>query len=72
MIDHLRQNTFGQEGMSNLETVSPLPEESKLQDKDDQLDFLEDEVSQVHETTVYNGQKFDLIGFSDYFPFGLR
>ena len=33
---------------------------------------MEDDVTQVHETTAYQGQKFDLIGFSDYFPFGLR
>ena len=26
----------------------------------------------VQETTDYQGQKFDLIGFSDYFPFGLK
>ena len=26
----------------------------------------------MHETTAYNGQKFDLIGFSEYFPFGLK
>jgi hypothetical protein len=24
------------------------------------------------ETTAYQGQKFDLIGFADYFPFGLK
>lgn len=26
----------------------------------------------VQETTDYQGEKFDLIGFSDYFPFGLK
>ena len=26
----------------------------------------------LQETTAYQGQKFDLIGFSDYFPFGLK
>ena len=43
-----------------------------MQDKEEQLEELEDEGSQVHETTAYNGQKFDLTGFSDYFPFGLK
>ena len=26
----------------------------------------------VHEATGYQGQKFDLIGFADYMPFGLK
>ena len=58
--------------MANLESASPQQEDSRLQDKEEQLEELEDEGSQVHETTAYNGQKFDLIGFSDYFPFGLK
>ena len=58
--------------MSNLESVSPSQEDSRIQDKEEQLEELEDEGSQVHETTAYNGQKFDLTGFSDYFPFGLK
>lgn len=33
---------------------------------------LVDTPHSVHETTAYNGQKFDLIGFSEYFPFGLK
>jgi len=28
--------------------------------------------SNPQETTAYQGQKFDLIGFADYFPFGLK
>ena len=33
---------------------------------------MDDDVEQVHEATAYQGQKLDLIGFGDLFPYGLR
>lgn len=38
----------------------------------DDEDIADSSPATVQETTAYQGQKFDLIGFSDYFPFGLK
>jgi len=50
--------------------------EDGLYNRDSMHIGLDDEALEpqqtVQETTAYQGQKFDLIGFSDYFPFGLK
>ena len=53
MIDHLRQNTFGQDGLNNLDSANL--EEDKTPDKqtlDKQYDEMEDDDAQ---TTAYQG-----------------
>ena len=50
-------------------------EEKSAQEVANMTNFGEDiihSVQTVQETTAYQGQKFDLIGFSEYFPFGLK
>ena len=39
---------------------------------EDDIELLETPPAVVQEQNTYQGQKFDLIGFSDYFPFGLK
>ena len=79
MINTLDHASFG--------GTSGLPQELQLEKRDksapDDTKVSRDSVTveedmdiidnpNLPETTAYQGQKFDLIGFADYFPFGLK
>ena len=70
MVNTLQGSNFRGSREASVEKLMP-------DDRQETLDMEEDTnvdtpQTTLLETTAYQGQNFDLIGFKDYFPFGLK
>ena len=77
MVNTLQGSNF--RGSREASVEAQLEKRDKLMpdDRQETLEMEEDNIvdtpqATLLETTAYQGQKFDLIGFKDYFPFGLK
>ena len=77
MVNTLQGSNFKGSREASVEALLEKRDKSMPDERQETLGMEDDHIANTQQTTVqettdYQGQKFDLIGFSDYFPFGLK
>ena len=72
MVNTLQGSNFRGSREASVEALFEKRDKPMSEERKETLEMDEDDIANTQETTAYQGQNFDLIGFSDYFPFGLK